>query len=194
MRILITGFEPFLDHQENISEVLAKRFQRQSLFQNSDHHILLLPVEFQRAFDVLNEHLSQQTYDFIFQMGLAANRTKISMERVGLNWVETSQADNAGVIPARGFIDPFSDKALFSTMPWSDIFPLLSEKDVEISFSAGTYVCNDLYFRTLNWIKKSHCLQTHVGFLHLPQPSGVWTVEKIEKTVLQIILSVVSKV
>ena len=49
MKILVTGFKPFLGEQMNPSEILANELARKF----SEVQALILPVEFKKSFDIL---------------------------------------------------------------------------------------------------------------------------------------------
>ena len=145
MKILVTGFKPFLGHKINPSESLAVDLS-QAFKQIA---ALILPVEFKRSFEVLNLHLEKHQYDYIIMLGQAAGRDRICLERFALNWVETSNADEAGVIPVTGRIVEEAPLSLLTRFPLDRIMDAVKTQTslVKVSFSAGTYVCNDLYFR-----------------------------------------------
>jgi pyroglutamyl-peptidase len=86
---------------------------------------------------------------------------------VGLNWVQTHNADESGNRPIAGRILEGVDLALMCSFPIDRIFLELKRKQmpVEISFSAGTFVCNELYFRILNKFKNLKALFVHVPLL-----------------------------
>ncbi len=166
-RLLLTGFAPFLEEVVNPSEKVVR-----SLGENSDYawvDTLILPVSFKKAPEILFQCLSEQDYDKVVMVGQAGGRHKISLERVALNWVETYLPDESGYTPKPGVIDSAAEKALFSKWPLHEIEQgLMAQKiPAEISFSAGSYVCNYLYFKVtaeLSLMNKS-CLFVHVPFL-----------------------------
>ncbi len=161
MKILVTGFKPFLGHDQNPSERLSVE-----LAQNfSEVESLVLPVEFGRAFEVLNQHLQQRTYDYIVLLGQAAGRHRISIEKIGLNWAETHQHDEAGLKPVNGPLVAGAELALMTKFPVDEVIQKLSDLKlpVHVSFSAGTYICNDLYFRAM----ESH-RDLKIVFVHVP--------------------------
>ncbi|MGZ3692160.1 MAG: pyroglutamyl-peptidase I family protein [Pseudobdellovibrio sp.] len=145
MKILVTGFKPFLGHQMNPSENLAVDLSQAFIEVES----LVLPVEFKRGFEVLNSHLEKHRYDYVIMLGQAAGRDKVCLERFALNWVETSNKDEAGVIPPTGKIIEEAPLSILTKFPLDKIITAVKNKTslVKVSFSAGTYVCNDLYFR-----------------------------------------------
>ena len=162
-KILITGFEAFLGEKINPSSLLL---QRVSSFPGVD--TLLLPVSFERAFAQLQNFSKDKNYDAILMLGQAGGRAKISLERVAVNWRENANADNDGTIARPGhLIDENKEKAFFSTLPLEAMKHALERLQipVEISFSAGAYVCNDLFFKVADSLQSK---QTLCGFIHVP--------------------------
>ena len=161
MKILVTGFKPFLKDNINPSELLSLELAQKYAEVSS----LVLPVEFENSFKILRAHLVLNTYDFIILLGQAAGRSKISLEKIALNWVQTESPDEIGVRPEPGVILETSELALMTNFPIARICAELNKQDlpVEISFSAGTFVCNDLYYRALKQFPELMIL-----FIHLP--------------------------
>lgn len=161
MKILVTGFKPFLGEKINPSEILALHLQNK--FKNVDAEIL--PVEFSRSFLHLQNKLVTSSYNYIILLGQAAGRNKVSLEKIALNWVQTENADESGIKPATGHIQNGQDLAKMSSFPVDQVYASLKEKNlpVEISFSAGSFVCNDLYYRTI-----SEFSELPIVFVHVP--------------------------
>lgn len=168
--MLITGFEPFNGESINPSAELAVRVS-----QLRGYDSLVLPVEYGKAFEVFKEHYRKTPTRFVLMLGQAAGRPKISLERVALNFQDSSLADSAGVLATEKQIDSRCEKgALFSRLPLREIVHELCVQSetgalFEISSSAGTYVCNDLYFRVLQYIREeSHGEGQEALFVHVP--------------------------
>ena len=163
IRILVTGFEAFLGETINPSGLLLKSA---ALIPRVD--ALPLPVAFEKAFPILKTQLQKENYHFVLLLGQAARRDKISLERVAINWRETENADNEGVtaIPGHNIL-PETENAFFSTLPLDEMLVALQalEIPVEISYTAGAYVCNDLFFKTAHLLQNTH---TRCGFIHVP--------------------------
>ena len=184
-KILITGFKPFLGADSNPSEYLS--IELSSRFSEVDS--LILPVEFVKAFEVLSENLQNREYDFVLMLGLATGRKKIGFEKIGLNWVQSEHRDESGFLPKTGQIQSDAPLALMSQVSVDEIFTALKTENhpVEISFSAGTYVCNDLYFRVLNKFPDLKAVFIHVPSvqeMEMSQQQEILTriVELISKT------------
>lgn len=162
MKILVTGFKPFLGEKINPSEMLALELEQNF----PEVTALVLPVEFGKSFEVLKNHLQKNSYDYLISIGQASGRSKICFEKIGLNWIHAEHKDESGSRPSAGKISD-GPLALMSSFPIDEIYiKLKAEKyPVEISFSAGTFVCNDLYFRTLNEFKNLKSVFVHVPLI-----------------------------
>jgi pyroglutamyl-peptidase len=95
MKILISGFKPFLGESLNPSERLVQEIQKKY----STISTIVLPVEFQAAFNHLKKKILEISPDVIIMLGQAAGRKNISLEKIALNWRESSQPDEVGYIP-----------------------------------------------------------------------------------------------
>ncbi|MFC5370143.1 hypothetical protein [Arcanobacterium bovis] len=173
MRVLITGFGVFANNTENPTETLIT-----SISEMNDPALVLgvddvahtrpcaidveiLPVEYRAA----RERLEQLgAYDLHVALGLAADRTKITIERFAINKQDSRTADMSGHIARNESID---DGAL--ALETSFDVPALVEAarqagfDVEESLSAGLYVCNTVYYTALQ-------VSRSAVFVHIPSP------------------------
>lgn len=161
MKIVVTGFRPFLGATSNPSEDLARKLAL--LFPEVRSHVL--PVEFGHSFELLRLYLQHDKPDFIVMLGQAAGRSRICFEKIGLNWVQSEHPDEAGRHLSAGSILDAQPLALMTEFPVDRIVDVLKKENlpVEISFSAGAFVCNDLYFRVLAEFADKNPL-----FIHLP--------------------------
>lgn len=163
MRVLVTGFEPFGEIDSNCTELVLKELKKNS----SGIDTLLLPVENNKCFSILNDHINESAYDYVILLGQASKRNCISIERVALNVYDFPIRDNVGnrIVDQRIIED--AENALFSTLPIREILKDLRCQgiDSEISNSAGTYICNEVFFKGLNSTKN---MKTKLGFIHFP--------------------------
>lgn len=162
MKILVTGFKPFLGEKINPSEMLALELAQNFV----EVEALILPVEFGKSFEILKKHLIENSYDYLISIGQASGRSKIGFEKVGLNWVQTEHQDESGHTPQTGKITE-GELALMSVFPVDEMYQKLKNNrfPVEISFSAGTFVCNEFYFRVLNEFKNLKSVFVHVPLI-----------------------------
>ncbi len=161
--MLVTGFEPFGGEKINPSSVvlpyLQARFPR--------IHTRALPVEFERSWTVLGAELEQHAPDAVLCLGEAGGRAKISLEHAALNWADARIPDAVGAQPRDAKLLEAGPNAYFSTLPLRTLEARLRalELPVEISYSAGTYVCNALFYGLMNALEGR---EVQAGFVHLP--------------------------
>jgi pyroglutamyl-peptidase len=163
MKVLISGFEPFLGESVNPSELLVHEIKKTF----SDISILVLPVEFKHAFEILKKEIQLQKPDVVVMLGQASGRKNISFEKIGLNWIQTNNPDESGFVPKTGPIVMGQVLALMSKFPVDEVVQKLKHQNwpVEVSFSAGTFVCNDLYFKVLLEFNELKSVFIHVPLL-----------------------------
>ncbi len=173
-KVLLSGFGPFLDIKDNPSESIVTQLARD--FQSP---FIILPVVFGKSFEVLKEKALLEKPDIILMFGVAATRSTICLERIGLNWVESKNADTSVSTPVTGKIVVNQELALMSSYNVEKViseFDFNERKLVEVSYSAGTYVCNDLYFRMLN----EKQISAEKLFIHIPPYEKIELQQQIE--------------
>lgn len=168
MNILLSGFEPFQNDVINPSWEVAQALNGWSI-QEHLVHAVKLPVSFGESAKILCEAIQYYQPDVVICLGLAANRTCISLERIAINVDDAPIPDNTGYQPIDLPIKPSAPSAFFSTLALKNIFQALKNQDipVEISNSAGTYVCNHIFYQLMHYLMKSQN-QTQAGFIHIP--------------------------
>lgn len=156
MKILVTGFEPFLDNLVNPSAKVLELIK-------DKYETLLLPVSYKRAPLILNRRLKEYQPDMILSLGLASSRTKISLELIGINYEGGKARDNDNVFITGEKILPQGPDAIMTEFSVNDFVNILNEQEIPtyLSLSAGSYICNLIYYYCLNYTKKSL-------FIHLP--------------------------
>jgi pyroglutamyl-peptidase len=176
------GFSPFLSHAINPSEQAARALDGHR-FGDFVVKGIVLPVSFKDMPGILAEILSTHPHAVVLT-GLAADRKKISFEKVAINLIDSSgRPDNDGAIIQDQLIDKAGENAYFSSLPIRQMYEQLSAKQIasEISLSAGSYVCNQSFYLLMNAISRGK-LKTLGGFIHLPASAdlgGDWKQEEI---------------
>lgn len=163
-RVLVTGFEPFLGDRLNPSGMLLRELDGASRWAGVVR-TQLLPVSFARAPKLVLDTVGEST--FVLMLGLAKGREKICLERVALNWQESTAADEDGVRPATGPIIEGAREAFFSELPLSEWSMKLNGAGIpcQVSFSAGGYVCNHVSFRVARELEARRIPSL---FVHVP--------------------------
>ncbi|MBX2989009.1 MAG: pyroglutamyl-peptidase I [Bdellovibrionaceae bacterium] len=169
-RILVTGFEAFQGEKLNPSRLIVEHLRRAR--KDADLLTAVLPVSFQRAFPALREAaVSWRDLAGVLMFGQAGGRDKLSLERVALNWIETSSPDEDHVLPLRAKIDESGPDALFSPLPLEHWKKSLEEKGVptEVSLSAGGFVCNQVYYQAAAALRPARVPALFVHVPYLPE-------------------------
>jgi len=128
-----------------------------------------LPVDYNQCFTVLKPYIDKYKPGIILNLGLAPRRKSISLERVALNVSDSIHKDNSGVIKTDESIIHNGKNAYFSKLPLRKIYKVLNKKriPVEISNTAGLYICNNIMYHVLHYIDINK-LDIKAGFIHVP--------------------------
>lgn len=165
--VILTGFEPFGKFAENPSEQIVRALDGQVI---SDHTVkgIILPVVFSPGIEELINAIEDLNPVAVISLGLAAQRTKITPERIAINLHDAEMPDNAGHQPMDQQIIRGGPPAYWSTLPVKAIIEALLAEGykAEQSTSAGTFVCNHVFYRLMHYLHGSGT--TLGGFIHLP--------------------------
>ena len=166
-KVLLTGFEPFHDQDVNESSELVREIMRAGMEGVSiTHRILTVDMQGSMA---PSELLSGEEFDAVLLLGLSRKSTKIRLERFAKNNLSMIFPDNSGRKLENETIEDDAPEILETTVSihnFDEEFD--SDEDVEWSEDAGSFVCNEVYFRTL-----ARNLGVPVLFIHLPKEGNV---------------------
>ena len=164
-KLLITGFAPFGGDEINPSWEAIKHLPvtvgEYSLTRIS------LPVVYGAAAKKIISIAKTVMPDVILCIGQAGGRSAVTPEMLGINLRHATIPDCAGKYPQDQPIKRNGANAYFSTVPVRTIAAAIKEAGIpaEVSYSAGTYVCNDTFYSLLAHYKNTN---TKVGFIHIP--------------------------
>ncbi len=164
-KLLISGFEPFEGESINPSWEAVKLLPDTI----GDYALtkLCLPVVFADAASLALKAAEQLKPDVILCIGQAGGRSAVTPEYVGMNLRHASIPDNAGNQPSDEAIAPGGENAYFATVPVRKMTAAIAAAGIpaQVSYSAGTYVCNELLYSLLHHYVGT---QTRAGFIHIP--------------------------
>lgn len=168
-KILVTGFDPFNKAKINPSYEAVKLLPDTI----GDYQIVKLEVKtiFGFSADKVIDAIKTHKPSYVLMVGEAGERDKISIERIGINLDDARIQDNAGQQPRLTKIAESGADGIFATIPVDQIYQALKEANipVEISYSAGTFVCNHLFYSVLNYLTTSPSFKIiKAGFIHVP--------------------------
>jgi pyroglutamyl-peptidase len=169
MTLLCTGYEPFGEHEANPSAQVARELDGEPV---AGHEIVgeVLPVEFDRVSDELAALVAEHDPAAVVATGLAAGRTTVSVERVGVNVADAvTVPDNVDASPHATAIATDGADAHFATVPVVESVEAMLEAGVpaRVSNSAGTHCCNHALYSLVDQFERSG-RDTPAGFVHLP--------------------------
>lgn len=167
MKILVTGFDPFDREKINPAYEAVKLLPAKIC--DADIIKLEIPTVFAKCADIVEKAIEQHNPDIVICVGQAGGRSCISVEKVAINFAEARIADNEGNQPLDKAIVPDGPAAYFSTLPVKAMVENVRRYGIpsHLSFSAGTFVCNDVMYRLLHLAAtKYHHIKG--GFIHVP--------------------------
>jgi pyroglutamyl-peptidase len=169
MRILLSSFEPFGEHAVNASAEVARRLAASGVA-GAELTVVELPVVRGESARALVEAFERVRPDAAVVLGIAEKRGAITPERVAINVDDYRIPDNAGNAPVDEPVVLGGPAAYFSTLPVKAIVRVLTAADIpaEVSNSAGTYLCNHVFYALLHHVAESGAA-SRVGFVHIPQ-------------------------
>ncbi len=94
---------------------------------------------------------------------------RISVEKVAINYRYASIPDNLGASPRETPVCSDGPAAYFATIPVEKIAEAMRAEGIPaaVSYSAGTYVCNDTFYSLMHMIANRYP-GIRGGFIHVP--------------------------
>lgn len=170
MSILFTGFEPFGGASVNPSWEAVQLLPDE--IAGHPVHRLQLPTVYGGAAQMLLAEIRRVQPCLVISCGVASGREGVTPELVAINYRQARIPDNAGQSFSGTPIDPLGDTAYMTALPVNTMIEAIRQKEIPayLSLSAGAYVCNDVYYHSLQH-------QTELGhralFVHVPDTAVV---------------------
>lgn len=166
--ILLTGFEPFGGGSTNPSWPAARDAAARLRSEGIDAQAVELPCVFGEAVRVLEAALDEHHPELVVCAGQAGGRARISLERIAINCDDARIPDNAGNSPVDQPVVAGGPAGYFSTLPVKAALAALLAAGIpaEVSQTAGTYVCNHLFYGLMHALRLRP--GTRGGFVHVP--------------------------
>ena len=182
-RILLTGFEPFGQNSDNVSQIILERIETSIVVsdpwekqrgKNSEYSPVMVELEKQLltvdkpgSLTVANRILGGENWDVIIHMGLCEVCDSVRFETRAQNILDMRIPDNNGRLVKNQLIGEhhlWCNSSIVTAMSYPGL------ESIELSTDAGTYLCNETYYRTLDAIS-----QYSIGenlptcFIHFPR-------------------------
>ena len=163
--LLVTGFEPF--HGQGVNPSWEAALRLPQTLGPWRLEALWLPVVFGKAGEMALARARELNAAAVLALGQSGGRDALTPEVVAINLQDASIPDNAGKQPQDRPVVPGGETAYFSTLPVKRIVKAVREAGLpcQLSYSAGTYVCNDVFYRLL---RRFAGTGVPAGFIHVP--------------------------
>lgn len=193
-KVLITGFEVFGSHRTNISEQMVSRLcrdgehlqNRQGLVLSVDESgSCMVPQMLAAGFE------ADELPDAVVMLGLHERADTIHIERLANNLAAFRMPDNSGRV-VQGLLIEGASNHLVSTAPLAALEDLCSnEKNATMSDDCGSYVCNESYFRALEFLHRKR-ISLPLVFVHLPSEDmlGAGRIEHVLENIIAVMTSI----
>ena len=160
MKLLLTGFEPFGGREVNSSWQLVQKINLTSLEIKKQQ----VPVDYNLAWASLAEAAGEA--DVVVCVGESSKAQSLQFEWDAQNIQDATIADNSGALLGHKIIEANQPQCLISQFDKSKVLSFFSDQPSwSLSYYAGTYVCNRLYFDGLNAFEGTG---KKVAFVHCP--------------------------
>ncbi|KAF2962044.1 pyroglutamyl-peptidase I [Fervidobacterium sp. 2310opik-2] len=166
--VLITGFEKFGGEKINPSENIIKKIRKKK-FDNVLIDTIVLPVSYEKSIKILEEYYSKNQVDVAIHLGQAGGRATINLERVAINLMDSIHPDNDNVTLSDKKIIEDGNDAYMTKIKIKELAEFLNKKNIptSISYTAGQYICNEVYYFSLYNSEKSSNPKFSL-FIHVP--------------------------
>lgn len=175
LRVLLTGFGPFPGTPENSSAWLADSLGARTSEHVCQLHTQVLPTEWDAVARIAPRLLDALKPAIALHFGVSPRTSSFRIERFAHNEV-SARSDAAGAVPDRSTIVAGGVSRLATRLPASELAQHLRDRGVRASPSgcAGRYLCNFLYYLSLDWAERQEtpCLAAFVHMPPLPADGG----------------------
>ena len=168
--VLLTGFDAFGGGTLNPSWLAVSALNNEVI---ASHRVVAaqLPTTFAGSKKLLSALLRNHKPALVVCVGLAGGRSALSLERVAINLQDARVADNSGQQPIDMPVAKSGPAAYFSTLPIKATLEALISAGIaaEISQTAGTFVCNHVFYVLMHALKNQRkAVPPRGGFVHVP--------------------------
>ena len=168
--VLVTGFEPFGADTVNPSWLAVQGLHGRQI---AGHRVVgaQLPTAFGQSLDALRELLLRYRPALAICAGQAGGRAALSLERVAINVDDARIADNTGAQPVDTAVVAGGPAAYFTSLPIKAMLARLQDEGIsaEVSQTAGTFVCNHVFYGLMHELStRAELRHTRGGLIHVP--------------------------
>jgi pyroglutamyl-peptidase len=168
-KILLTGYEPFLDMKRNPSIEACMLLEGKTYH---DYMVVVeeLPMRYKEIRDLIRKHIDEHQPTAVISTGVSSIATDICVERVAINIGSADGGPNFGYDTLDQVLNPEGPAAYWSTLPIRDIVEAINREGIpsRISNTAGTQGCNLVFYHLMDYVAEKK-LGIPAGFIHVPR-------------------------
>lgn len=174
--VLLTGFDAFGGASVNSSWLAVSALDGRTI-EGCKIVAACLPTTFANSVEELSRLVVLHQPILVICTGEAGNRSAISIERIAINVNDARIPDNLGAQPVDQPVVESGSAAYFASLPIKSMLLALQNAGLkaEISHTAGTFVCNHVFYGLMHLLEASagtaHSAGRQItrgGFIHLP--------------------------
>ena len=171
MKILVTGFDPFGGETVNPAWEAVKLLP--DTVAGREVIKVQIPTSFEGSVKATEAAIAEYHPEIVLNVGQAGGRSCMTVERVAINLAEARIPDNDGQQPEGQPLRKDGENAYFSSLPVKAMVESMRAHGIpaELSYSAGTYVCNCIMYQVLYLAQKKYP-GIRAGFIHVPSAAG----------------------
>lgn len=157
-KVILTGFGPFGEVKENPTQKLIELLKNE--MQNELYQFFILPVSYEYCSEWSSKNIDSNT-SLVVHFGVAANSKLIRIERTAKNLIGSS--NDVDGTSGQGKISESDSTIIQTGIDVPELVDSLcsSGMECEVSDDAGDYLCNYIFFKSLQ-VKSDQVLFVHV--------------------------------
>lgn len=165
-RVLLTGFGPFPGVAQNPSGWLAKTLAARTASAGDELHGHVLPTEWDAVTALTPLLYAELQPHVMIHFGVGPRAKTLRIEHSAHNRT-ARRADARGALPNVSTVSPNGQHRLDTGLPVNALAAYLRARGhaANASRSCGRYLCNFLYYRSLEWTLRHG---GHALFVHVP--------------------------
>lgn len=168
-KILLTGYEPFLDFKKNPSIEACKILEGKTY---NGYKIVVeeLPMRYREIKGLITGYLLKHQPAAVISTGVSSLAPDICVERVAINIGSAESGPNFGFDELDQILSKRGPAAYLSTLSIREIVVEIKKNGIpaRISNTAGTQGCNLVFYHLMDYISENE-LDIPGGFIHLPR-------------------------
>jgi pyroglutamyl-peptidase len=131
---------------------------------------VIVPLSFSRAWPTLRQQIEEHHPQIVVILGRHRGAHGVNLERCARNRIEASHPDDDGDQPLPQPVRNGGPSAYWTRLPLGRILNAFASHHVPASLASdnGTFVCNALFYRLMDWCASHSDLHTLGGLMALP--------------------------